>query len=146
MWGFVFDVSGLYEVLNGILFKTFENWWNLPPVTPVLRMGKEYFYLWIPYGSKCGTGQAAYLTQRCPSPFYLSPLRHSLQKHSLLRCHKWCYLSLFTLLFFKYRICPTPVVFLCEAHLSHVHSYDANLQAFFNYKRVCDDLSRDRCL
>lgn len=35
---------------------------------------------------KSASGQAAYLTQRCPSPSYLSPLCHSLQKHSLSHC------------------------------------------------------------
>lgn len=102
------------------------------------------------YGSKSGTVQAAHLTQWHPSPSHFSPLCHFfLHKHSL--CHCLGATNDVTCLYLHFCFSNTeyaPHLLLSfEKHISPPCTvYDANLQAFFNYKRVCDDLSRDSCL
>lgn len=156
MWGFVFDIlSGLYDMLLGHLFQNF--FWKLT-ISPMLSQCWEWEKSNFPrvlstmgsYGSKSGTVQAAHLTQWHPSPSHFSPLCHFfLHKHSL--CHCLGATNDVTCLYLHFCFSNTeytPHLLLSfEKHISPPCTvYDANLQAFFNYKRVCDDLSRDSCL
>lgn len=76
MCGFVFDIlSGMCDMLNGIYLKSSsENWLDLAPVTPMLRMGKMgNFHCSLYYGFPVAQNLVIYRQLTWPNDAQVHP-------------------------------------------------------------------------